>query len=122
MKGSSRRSLHNCGPRQARPPGAFPGNFFTQEEMKMCMDDYGFWNKKDWKNERERNEANDAAVYARKGIEAAARTYIPEDTAEYVICAYYPGEKDFEVLGVGTKKFALELGLKMDRNVNILCI
>lgn len=46
--------------------------------------------KKDWKNERERNEANDAAVYAWKGAEIA-RTYIPEDTAEYVICAYYPG-------------------------------
>lgn len=55
------------------------------------------------------------------GIEAA-RACIPEDTAEYVICAYYPGEKDFEVLGVGTKKFALELGLKMDCNVNILCL
>lgn len=77
--------------------------------------------KKDWKNERDRNEANDAAVYARKGAEIA-RTYIPEDTAEYVICAYYPGEKDFEVLGVGTQKFALELGLKMDRDVNILCL
>ena len=46
--------------------------------------------KKDWKNERERNEANDAAVYARKGAEIA-RTYIPEDTAEYVILAAYPG-------------------------------
>ncbi len=73
------------------------------------------------KSNREQNEANDAAVYARKGAEIA-RTYIPEDTAEYVICAYYPVEKDFEVLGVGTQKFALELGLKMDRNVNILCL
>lgn len=71
------------------------------------------------KSNREQNEANDAAVYARKGAEIA-RTYIPEDTAEYVICAYYPGEKDFDVLGVGTKAFGLELGLKMDRNVNIL--
>lgn len=87
----------------------------------MCMDDYEFWNQKKVNNARERNEALDAAIYARKGIELA-RTYIPEDTAEYVICAYYPGEKDFEVLGVGTKKFALELGLKMDRNVNILCL
>ena len=77
--------------------------------------------KKDWKNERDRNEANDAAVYARIGAEIA-RTYIPEDTAEYVICAYYHCEKDFEVLGVGTQKFAIELGLKMDRNVNILCL
>lgn len=87
----------------------------------MCMDDYEFWNQKKVNNARERNEALDAAIYARKGIEVA-RTCIPEDTAEYVICAYYPGEKDFEVLGVGTKKFALELGLKMDRNVNILCL
>lgn len=86
----------------------------------MCMDDYECFRKVENKD-RERNEANDAAVYARKG-EEIARTYIPEDTAEYVICAYYPGEKDFEVLGVGTKKFALELGLKMDRNVNILCL
>lgn len=85
------------------------------------MDDYEFWNQKKVNKDRKRIEANDAAVYARMGIEAA-RACIPEDTAEYVICAYYPGEKDFEVLGVGTKKFALELGLKMDRNVNILCL
>ena len=74
--------------------------------------------KKDLKNERERNEANDAAVYARKGIEVA-RTCIPEDTAEYVILAYYPGETDFEVLGVGTKAFGFQTALKMDRNVTI---
>ena len=72
-------------------------------------------------NDRERNEANDAAVYARKG-EEIARTCIPEDTAEYVILAAYPGADDFEVLGVGTKKFGLELGLKMDCNVNILFV
>ena len=77
--------------------------------------------KKDWKNARERNEANDAALYARKGAEIA-RTCIPEDTAEYVILAAYPGADDFEVLGVGTKKFGLELGLKMDCNVNILFV
>lgn len=77
--------------------------------------------KKDWKNERDRNEANDAAVYARKGAEIA-RTCIHEDTAEYVILAAYPGADDFEVLGVGTKKFGLELGLKMDCNVNILFV
>lgn len=45
--------------------------------------------------------------------------HIPEDTADYVICAYYPGGNDFEVLGVGTKAFGLELGLKMDCDVNI---
>jgi hypothetical protein len=110
---------NNCGPRQARPPGAFPGNFFTQEEMKMCMDDYEFWNQKKVNNARERNEANDAAVYARKGLEIAARTYVPDDTSEYVILANYPGENDFEVLGVGTKSFGLKLGLEMDRDVNI---
>lgn len=77
--------------------------------------------KKDWKNERDRNEANDAALYARKGAEIA-RTCIPEDTAEYVILAAYPGADDFEVLGVGTKKFGFELGLKMDCNVNILFV
>ena len=71
------------------------------------------------KSNREQNEANDAAVYARKGIEVARRTYIPEDTAEYVILAAYPGENDFEVLGVGTKKFGLEMGLKMDCDVNL---
>lgn len=87
----------------------------------MCMDDYGFWNKKVVNNDRERNEANDAALYARKGAEIA-RTCIPEDTAEYVILAAYPGADDFEVLGVGTKKFGLELGLKMDCNVNILFV
>lgn len=87
----------------------------------MCMDDYEFWNRKVVNNARDRNEANDAALYARKGAEIS-RTCIPEDTADYIILAYYPGEKDFEVLGVGTKKFALELGLKMDRNVNILCL
>ena len=70
------------------------------------------------KSDRERNEANDAAIYARKGAEIA-RTCIPEDTAEYVILAYYPGEKDFEVIGVGTKAFGLEMGLKMERDVNI---
>lgn len=85
----------------------------------MCMDDYGFWNKKVVNNDREHNEALDAAVYARKGAEIAARTFIPEDTAEYVICAYFPGEKDFEVLGVGTKSFGLKMGLEMDRDVNI---
>lgn len=74
--------------------------------------------KKDLKNERERNEANDAAVYARKGIEVA-RTCIPEDTAEYVILAFHPGENDFEVLGVGTKAFGFQTALKMDRNVTI---
>ena len=70
------------------------------------------------KSNREQNEANDAAVFARKGAEIA-RTYIPEDTAEYVILAAYPGENDFEVLGVGTKKFGLEMGLKMDCDVNL---
>ena len=45
--------------------------------------------------------------------------HIPEDPAEYVILAAYPGENDFEVLGVGTKKFGLEMGLKMDCDVNI---
>lgn len=84
----------------------------------MCMDDYEFWNQKKVNNARERNEALDAAIYARKGIEAA-RTCIPEDTAEYVILAAYPGENDFEVLGVGTKKFGLEMGLKMDCDVNL---
>lgn len=72
-------------------------------------------------NDRERNERLDAALYARKGAEIA-RTCIPEDTAEYVILAAYPGADDFEVLGVGTKKFGLELGLKMDCNVNILFV
>lgn len=86
----------------------------------MCMDDYECFRKVENKD-RKHNEALDAAVYARKGLEIA-RTYIHEDTAEYVICAYFPGEKDFEVLGVGTQKFALELGLKMDRNVNIICL
>lgn len=75
--------------------------------------------KKDWKSDRERNEANDAAIYARKGIELS-RTIIPEDTAEYVICAFFPDTGETEMVGVGTKKFGLELGLKMDRNVNIL--
>ena len=103
---------------KARPPGAFPGTFFTQKELKMCMDDYEFWNQKKVNKDRERNEALDAAVYARKGAEIA-RTYIPEDTAEYVILAAYPGENDFEVLGVGTKKFGLEMGLKMDCDVNL---
>lgn len=70
------------------------------------------------KSNREQNEANDAAVYARKGAEIA-RTYIPEDTADYVILAFYPGEKDFEVIGVGTKAFGLEMGLKMDCDVNL---
>lgn len=88
----------------------------------MCMDDYGFWNKKVVNNDREHNEALDAAVYARKGAEIADRTSIQEDTAEYVILAAYPGADDFEVLGVGTKKFGLELGLKMDCNVNILFV
>lgn len=86
----------------------------------MCMDDYGCFRKVENKA-RERNEANDAALYARKGAEIA-RTCIPEDTAEYVIFAAYPGADDFEVLGVGTKKFGLELGLKMDCNVNILFV
>lgn len=74
--------------------------------------------KKDWKSARERNEALDARVYARKG-EEIARTCIPEDTAEYIILAFYPGEKDFEVLGVGTKAFGFQTALKMDRNVTI---
>lgn len=86
----------------------------------MCMDDYDCFRKVDNKD-RERNERLDAAVYARKG-EEIARTCIPEDTAEYVILAAYPGADDFEVLGVGTKKFGLELGLKMDCNVNILFV
>ena len=73
-------------------------------------------------NDRELNERLDAAVYARKGAEIAAQTYITEDTAEYVILAAYPGADDFEVLGVGTKKFGLELGLKMDCNVIILFV
>jgi hypothetical protein len=98
--------------------GRSPALFFTQEELKMCMDDYEFFNQKKVNKDRERNEANDAAVYARKGIEAA-RTCIPEDTAEYVILAVYPGENDFEVLGVGTKKFGLEMGLKMDCDVTL---
>lgn len=85
----------------------------------MCMDDYECFRNVENKD-RERNARLDAAVYARKGAEIAARTYIPEDTAEYVILAAYPGADDFEVLGVGTKKFGLELGLKMDCNVNIL--
>lgn len=84
----------------------------------MCMDDYEFWNQKKVNNARERNEALDAAIYARKGIEEA-RKYIPEDTAEYVILAAYPGENDFEVLGVGTKKFGLEMGLKMDCDLTL---
>lgn len=84
----------------------------------MCMDDYEFWNRKVVNKDRERNEALDAAVYARKG-EEVARTCIPEDTAEYVICAYFPVENDFEVLGVGTKSFGLKMGLQMDRDVNI---
>lgn len=62
----------------------------------MCMDDYEFFNQKKVNKDRERIEANDAALYARKGAEIA-RTCIPEDTAENVICAYFPGEKDFEV-------------------------
>jgi hypothetical protein len=81
------------------------------------MDDYCF--RKVENKDRERNERLDAAVYARKGAEIA-RTSIQEDTAEYVILAAYPGADDFEVLGVGTKKFGLELGLKMDRDVNLL--
>lgn len=84
----------------------------------MCMDDYEFWNQKKVNNARERNEALDAAIYARKCIEVA-RTCIPEDTAEYVILAFYPGENDFEVLGVGTKAFGFQTALKMDRNVTI---
>lgn len=84
----------------------------------MCMDDYEFWNRKVVNKDRERNEANDAAVYARKGLEVAS-TCIPEDTAEYVILAAYPGENDFEVLGLGTKSFGLKMGLEMDRDVNI---
>lgn len=84
----------------------------------MCMDDYEFWNRKVVNKARERNEALDAAVYARKG-EEIARTCIHEDTAEYVILAYYPGETDFEVLGVGTKAFGFQTALKMDRNVTI---
>ena len=88
----------------------------------MCMDDYDFFNQKKVNNAaRERNEAYDAAVYARKGAEIA-RTCIHEDLTKYVILAYYPGADDFEVLGVGTKKFGLELGLKMDCNVNILFV
>lgn len=84
----------------------------------MCMDDYECFRKVENKD-RERNERLDAAVYARKGAEIVARTYIPEDTAEYVICAYFPGEKDFEVLGVGTKSFGLKMGLEMDRDVTV---
>jgi hypothetical protein len=82
------------------------------------MDDYECFRKVENKD-RERNERLDAAVYARKGAEIAARTFIPEDTAEYVILAFYPGENDFEVLGVGTKKFGLEMALKMNCDVNI---
>lgn len=67
---------------------------------------------------RERNEAMDAAIWARKGIEVA-RNCLPEDTEEYIILAFYPGEKDFEVLGVGTKAFGFQTALKMDRNVTI---
>lgn len=67
---------------------------------------------------RERNEAMDAAIWARKGIEVA-RNCIPEDTAEYIILAFYPGSEDFEVLGVGTKAFGFQTALKMDRNVAI---
>lgn len=84
----------------------------------MCMDDYCFGNEEKVNNARERNEALDAAVYARKGAEIA-RTCIPEDTAEYIILAIYPGENDFEVLGVGTKAFGFQTALKMDRNVTI---
>ena len=83
----------------------------------MCMDDYDCFRKVENKD-RERNERLDAAVYARKGAEIA-RTCIPEDTADYVICAYFPGEKDFEVLGVGTKSFGLKMGLEMDRDVTV---
>lgn len=77
--------------------------------------------KKDLKSERERNEALDASIYAAKGAEIA-RTCIHEDPTEYVILAYYPGADDFEVLGVGTKKFGLETAVKMDRDVNILFV
>lgn len=87
----------------------------------MCMDDYEFWNQKKVNKARAQNEANDAAMYAMKGVEVA-RTCIHEDPTEYVIMAYYPGADDFEVLGVGTKKFGLEFGLKMDCNVNILFV
>lgn len=76
--------------------------------------------KKDWKSDRERNEYLDAAFYAEKGLDAAARTIIPEDNTEYVIMAYYPGADDFEVLGVGTKAFGLEIAVKMDRDVNLM--
>ena len=82
------------------------------------MDDYECFRNVENKD-RERNARLDAAVYARKGAEIAG-TCIPEDTAEYVILAAYPGADDFDVLGVGTKKFGLELGLKMNCNVNIL--
>lgn len=83
------------------------------------MDDYVFLNQKKVNNDaRERNEAMDAAIYARKGIEVA-RNCIPEDTEEYIILAFYPGEIDFEVLGVGTKAFGFQTALKMDRNVTI---
>ena len=75
--------------------------------------------KKDWKNARERNEANDAAIYARKGIELS-RTIISEDTSEYIICAFYPDTGETEILGVGTQAFGLKLGIKMDRDVNII--
>lgn len=74
--------------------------------------------KKDCKNERVRNEALDARVYAAAGLELARRC-IPEDTAEYIILAFYPGSEDFEVLGVGTKAFGFQTALKMDRNVTI---
>lgn len=69
-------------------------------------------------NARKRNEAMDAAIYARKGIELAS-AIIPEDTSNYVILALYPGSEEFEVLGVGTKAFGFQTALKMDRNVTI---
>ena len=69
-------------------------------------------------NDRERNEALDARVYAAAGLELARRC-IPEDTSNYVILALYPGSEDFEVLGVGTKDFGFQTALKMDRNVTI---
>ena len=71
------------------------------------------------KTDRERNEANDAAIYARLGIELS-RSIIPEDNTEYVIMAQYPGTDDFEVLGVGTKSFGIEIAVKMDRDVNLM--
>ena len=69
-------------------------------------------------NDRKRNEALDARVYAAAGLELARRC-IPEDTSNYVILALYPGSEDFEVLGVGTKDFGFQTALKMDRNVTI---